>query len=494
MDNASAQLAIALQLHDLDELEVSGTADKLVIRLQRQQLEIDSGFDAVTFEASRRLALSMAKAVEDDSALLARSTPLPQIDDTTFDRLALLNHAPSTVSNHSKLAPANSANQTLPSKATSQKRARSLTPEGDPSSVSVNPKEAELRCPSHAALDHVGHSHKKVKCQQITNGDHPRIQVEGSGIYSVQDPQPSTAEASGAQVVKETAAPTTAFETSPTTGDCASCSDHLAVDELVKASCKHYYCKDCFGHFIEASLQTHDGFPPKCCKIPIAFVTVADNVSAVVFSRYSSRQAEIKNATALYCGIQGCGVRIEKGRIEGVRATCVTCWRDTCTQCRAEFPQNVNGRNVGHVCKKDKAHEEVLALAKKEGWQTCYQCGHMTSVQLAASPEVFLLIYALASSSWQSSSRDCRSTVTTTTSTTREANLNKIQGAVRSVSILPGYTSFAANIADSRPAEIVTNFFGWSRGENLWGLRFGARNYDDDTDDEPVSEDQSIEN
>lgn len=124
MDNASAQLAIALQLHDLDELEVSGTADKLVIRLQRQQLEIDSGFDAVTFEASRRLALSMAKAVEDDSALLARSTPLPQIDDTTFDRLALLNHAPPTVSNQSKLAPAKSANQTLPSKATSQKRAR----------------------------------------------------------------------------------------------------------------------------------------------------------------------------------------------------------------------------------------------------------------------------------------------------------------------------------------------------------------------------------
>lgn len=99
MDNASAQLAIALQLHDLDELEASGTVDKLAIRLQRQQLKIDSGFDAVTFEVSRRLAVSMAKAVEGDSGLLARSMPLPQIDDKTFTRLALLNHEFLLVSN-----------------------------------------------------------------------------------------------------------------------------------------------------------------------------------------------------------------------------------------------------------------------------------------------------------------------------------------------------------------------------------------------------------
>ena len=89
MDNASAQLAIALRLR---ELEASGTVDKIIIRLQRQQLEIDSGFDAVTFEASRRLALSMAKAVKEDSVLLAQSTLSPQIDDATFHHLAPLNH------------------------------------------------------------------------------------------------------------------------------------------------------------------------------------------------------------------------------------------------------------------------------------------------------------------------------------------------------------------------------------------------------------------
>ena len=73
-------------------------------------------------------------------------------------------------------------------------------------------------------------------------------------------------------------------------------------------------------------------------------------------------------------------MKIEKDRIDDVRATCVSCWRDTCTLCRGEFPQRVDGKNVGHVCKKDKAREQVLALAMEEGWQTCYQCENLRAL------------------------------------------------------------------------------------------------------------------
>ena len=167
MDNASAQLAIALQLHDLNELETSGTLDQFVIHIQRQQLEIDSGFDAVTFEASRRLALSMAKAVEDEFALLAQSTRLSQIDDVTFDRLASLNRPPPTSSNVTETAPqSRSTGRILPSTARSLKRARSLTPEDEPSSAPVNSKETELRYRPHTAMDHTEHPHKKVRAEE----------------------------------------------------------------------------------------------------------------------------------------------------------------------------------------------------------------------------------------------------------------------------------------------------------------------------------------
>ena len=368
LDNASAQLAIALQLHDLDELEAAGTADKLLIGLQRQQLELDSGFDAVGFEASRRLARSIARAVDDDSALLAPMEPSPRLDNATYHRLAPLNRESST-----------SSNRIEQSKAESQKRARSLTPE-KASSASINPNDAELRGASDAALYQSGHSNKKVKVEQVISGPISRDHLESDGLIASQDLQDSTEDVNAVGVVDEMAASTTAIESTPATAACASCSDQFAIEELVKVSCDHQYCKDCFGHFMEASLTTHDGFPPKCCKIPIAFVTVAKNVSAAIFSRYSARQTEIKNATALYCGNQECGVKIEKDRINGLRATCMTCWTDTCTQCRDKFPQRINGRNVGHVCKKDKAREQVLALAKKEGWQTCYQCGNMVAL------------------------------------------------------------------------------------------------------------------
>ena len=377
MDNASAQLAIALQLRDLDELEASSTVDIHVIRIQRQQLEIDSGFDAVAFEATRRLAISMAKAVEDDSLLLSQSTRLPQIDDATFDRLASLNHLPLVQSSRLEPAPrpdCTGSSSTSPSVGKSKKRTRSVTPEEEVSPTLVKSNHAEPSSDSPA-----GHPRKKVKGDQITGAQNRSNQLDTSGCSQVQEPQTSSADASGAQMMSRTE-PATANEDSLSIADCASCSDHLPLERLVKASCDHYYCKDCFGHFIEASLQAHDGFPPKCCKIPINFLTVAENVSEAVFKRYDARQAEIKNATAFYCGIQECGIKIENYRINGIRGSCEACGRDTCTLCRSEFPRSVNGKNVGHVCKKDRAREQVLELAKKEGWQTCYRCGNLVAL------------------------------------------------------------------------------------------------------------------
>ena len=309
----------------------------------------------------------MARAVDDDSAILARMEPSPRLDNATYHRLAMLNREPST-----------SSKRTEQSKARSQKRAKSPSPEA--SSASIKSNHADLRDTSDTVLHQSGHSNKRVKVEQVVGGRISRDHLESDGMIASQDLQSSTGKINAVRVVDETAAIPTALESSPATPACVSCSDQFAIKELVKVSCEHQYCKDCFGNFMEASLTTHDGFPPKCCKIPIAFVTVANNVSTAIFGRYSARQAEIKNATALYCGNLKCGVKIEKDKINDLRATCVTCWRDTCTQCRVELPQRIHSRNVSHVCKKDKAREQVLALAKEEGWQTCYQCGNMVAL------------------------------------------------------------------------------------------------------------------
>ena len=56
LDSWSAALAIALRLRDLDELEASGAIDPAISQIQRTQLQIDAGFDTVTFQARLRHA------------------------------------------------------------------------------------------------------------------------------------------------------------------------------------------------------------------------------------------------------------------------------------------------------------------------------------------------------------------------------------------------------------------------------------------------------
>lgn len=266
-----------------------------------------------------------------------------------------------------------SAKLAMASTAGGLKRTRSATPEEEPSFALMNQNETELRSEPSTAMDHTEHRYKKGRVEQISQEQDSTIHIQDTKLPSIQDPQLSTAHIR-IQMNEETAT-NTATATSPIIAECVTCGDHLITNDLVKAPCEHYYCKDCFDQFIAASLQTHDGFPPKCCNIPIAFIIIADNVSSPVFSRYSARQAEIKNALPLCCGVQGCGVRIENDRIEEFRSTCMACRRLTCTLCRGAYPRSVNGENVGHVCKRHKGREQMLALAKQEGWQICYHCG-----------------------------------------------------------------------------------------------------------------------
>ena len=251
----------------------------------------------------------MAKAVQDDSALLARSTRLPQIDDATFNRLALLNRS--------------------------------------------SPASANANAPA------------------------PQTKSTNEGLYSDRKGNTLTPE--------DEAASESAIEMSLSTAQCTSCGDDLTTDKFVKASCEHYYCKNCFSRFVEASLQTDSGFPPKCCNIPFRLITIAKNVSGAVFSRYRARRAEAVNATTLYCSVQECSARIENDRYKGDRATCATCGRDTCTLCRGEVPKRVDGRSIDYAYQKDKAREQVLALGKAEGWQTCFHCGNLVSLNFGCN-------------------------------------------------------------------------------------------------------------
>ena len=94
MDNASASQAIAIKLDDLHEAESNGEISPEIAEIQRQQLYLDTDFDFELFQSSKRMAISMAKAVEDDGQFIARTSRQPQIDDVMYARLAKLNRLP----------------------------------------------------------------------------------------------------------------------------------------------------------------------------------------------------------------------------------------------------------------------------------------------------------------------------------------------------------------------------------------------------------------
>lgn len=297
MDNASAALAIALQLKDLQDLESSGAIDKVLADFQRQQLQIDAGFNNVTFETSRRLAISMANAVKDDGPMIARTTTLPPIDDATYSRLACLNQLP-PVSALQTSAPLNlpitpNATQTssssfevssaLAASGSSHRCRNSRTGQASEDGSSKN-TDASLGVEIiHQALP-VRQNHKFPDA-------HSELHDEDKKAAQDVSPHPITNGHSEQPVIGHGKV--------ISNEDCASCGEHLPLVDLVKASCEHFYCQPCFEKFIEASLETHDGFPPSCCKTPMAFRTVADNISAPLFWRYYNRQEEIQNATAL---------------------------------------------------------------------------------------------------------------------------------------------------------------------------------------------------
>ena len=127
----------------------------------------------------------------------------------------------------------------------------------------------------------------------------------------------------------------------PATAQCVSCSDEFPLNELVKASCEHFYCHKCFEDFVTASLKPHGIFLASCCKIALAFNTIADNMSAALFQHYRKRQDNIKNTNSVHCAVPECGIRIPpEGIIENKNeATCRMCKRTTYTLCLTAHPK-----------------------------------------------------------------------------------------------------------------------------------------------------------
>ncbi|TFK17764.1 IBR domain-containing protein [Coprinopsis marcescibilis] len=173
---------------------------------------------------------------------------------------------------------------------------------------------------------------------------------------------------------------------------CVSCDDKVRVGEALKSACEHYWCRDCLVSVVDVFLRDESLHPLRCCQKPLATADISFYLKNTnLFKRYDIKRTEydVPAQDRVYCSTPTCSSflgsandhRSPNRNRSGAIVTCQACRARTCVTCRKpDHPQD--------TCSQNEAVEEVRALAKASGWQTCptcaavvelhHGCNHMT--------------------------------------------------------------------------------------------------------------------
>lgn len=155
---------------------------------------------------------------------------------------------------------------------------------------------------------------------------------------------------------------------------CISCSELCSGAHLSLRTCEHSYCSECVSPWVAASLDPGSSFPPVCCGVKIALELLEPHISLDLARRFKKQeQASLAAACPLVCAEPGCLVGISAQNIVDNKGHCLACKRFTCSKCRM-------GWHEDKECLIDEEQELVMALAKKEGWQSCFHCGNLVEL------------------------------------------------------------------------------------------------------------------
>lgn len=308
MGNQSCRYTVALPQDDLNGLEAIGKLDKAITDAEHQQPKTDPAVDIVASEASLQLAMNITKAVEEDSAMLARTTWIPELVDRTHGAFATLNK--------------------LRSHPAGEDRTRGdLTQTKNPGFALTAQPSLYSGCGDNLHPE-VSHKRKRADSHGTTLES---ISRDMKRRYPYDASEASSSVEGSVPLQAEGTSPEELFILPKTECTGCGCED---PDQLVKALCEHYFCRDCLEYLVALHMETHDGNPPNCCTVPFLYNTIASNVSDDLLGRYHARQDEIRNAMPLYCGVPECSVKIRSDEIYEPKATCSACLRQTCTLCR----------------------------------------------------------------------------------------------------------------------------------------------------------------
>ncbi|KUJ24245.1 uncharacterized protein LY89DRAFT_572440 [Mollisia scopiformis] len=154
---------------------------------------------------------------------------------------------------------------------------------------------------------------------------------------------------------------------------CVSCDEFLFPQEVeIDIPCNHMYCVQCIEELFSQSLVDESLFPPRCCKQPIPVDNVREILAPDFIQTFQDKKQEIETVDRTYCSDPRCSIFMRPKNISGDRATCPTCQQVTCTMCKAPSHDG--------ICPADEGTQQVLELARENGWQRCPVCQVMVSI------------------------------------------------------------------------------------------------------------------
>lgn len=126
------------------------------------------------------------------------------------------------------------------------------------------------------------------------------------------------------------------------------------------------------------SVSDPQHMPPKCCTqdhIPLKHV---EKLFDLRFKKkWNLKYQEYTTKNRIYCPAKGCGEWIKPSHIYTDTSGGANTGRKygKCSRCRTKVCSTCNGKwHTSRECPKDEATQRFAEIAKKEGWQRCFNC------------------------------------------------------------------------------------------------------------------------
>ncbi|KAH8810776.1 hypothetical protein F5884DRAFT_259961 [Xylogone sp. PMI_703] len=155
--------------------------------------------------------------------------------------------------------------------------------------------------------------------------------------------------------------------------ECEACREQFQFYEIARAPYSHEYCRTCIQDLFKASITDESLFPPRCCRQQIPIAAVGIFLKPNFIQDYQKKKIEFETPNRTYCHSSTCSTFINSIYIQDEVATCPDCRLSTCTNCKAEAH--------GGDCPNDTSLQEVLLIARENGWQRCYSCKRVIELE-----------------------------------------------------------------------------------------------------------------